>query len=128
MAKLSGLSVPQLLPTLVKSAQKLARPPISNYHVAAVGLSSDGRIFIGVNLEFPGVPLHHSVHAEQFLVTNHAFHNSPRLVYIAVSSAPRDGKFSAPCGHCRQFLQELRQAGDIQILITPGLLNRPKKI
>lgn len=110
MAKLSGLSVPQLLPTLVKSAQKLARPPTSNYHVAAVGLSSDGRIFIGVNLEFPGVPLHHSVHAEQFLVTNHAFHNSPRLVYIAVSSAP--------CGHCRQFLQELRQAGDIQILIT----------
>lgn len=110
MAKLSGLSVPQLLPTLVKSAQKLARPPTSNYHVAAVGLSSDGRIFIGVNLEFPGVPLHHSVHAEQFLVTNHAFHNSPGLVYIAVSSAP--------CGHCRQFLQELRGAGDIQILIT----------
>ncbi|KAF1002191.1 cytidine deaminase 1-like [Apium graveolens] len=110
MANLSGLSVPQLLPTLVKSAQTLARPPTSNYPVAAVGLSSDGRIFIGVNLEFPGVPLHHSVHAEQFLVTNHAFHNSPRLVYIAVSSAP--------CGHCRQFLQELRQPGDIQIFIT----------
>lgn len=117
MAKSSGLSIPQLLPTLVKSAQKLARPPTSNYHVAAVGLSSDGRIFIGVNLEFPGVPLHHSVHAEQFLVTNHAFHNSPRLLYIAVSSAPC-AVSSAPCGHCRQFLQELRGAGDIQILIT----------
>ncbi|KAK1365291.1 Cytidine deaminase [Heracleum sosnowskyi] len=127
MAKISGLSVPQLLPTLVKSAQNLARPPISNYHVAAVGLSSDGRIFIGVNLEFPGVPLHHSVHAEQFLVTNHALHNSPRLAYIAVSAAPSDSNFSGPCGHCRQFFQELRQAGDIQILITSETAQQGKK-
>ncbi|CAK9134942.1 unnamed protein product [Ilex paraguariensis] len=103
-------SVLQLLPTLVKSAQDLARPPISNYHVGAVGLSSDGRIFLGVNLEFPGLPLHHSVHAEQFLITNLAVHRSPRLLYLAVSSAP--------CGHCRQFLQELRHASDLQILIT----------
>lgn len=110
MAKSSGLTVSQLLPTLVKPAQNLARPPISNYHVAAVGLASDGRIFLGVNLEFPGLPLHHSVHAEQFLITNFAVHNSPRLLSLAVSAAP--------CGHCRQFLQELRGAADIQILIT----------
>ncbi|CAN7012290.1 unnamed protein product, partial [Brassica rapa subsp. trilocularis] len=25
---------------------------------------------LGVNVEFPGLPLHHSIHAEQFLVTN----------------------------------------------------------
>nr|GME21113.1 cytidine deaminase 1-like [Ipomoea batatas] len=56
-------------PTLyiLQSLHALARPPISNYHVAAVGLGSDGRVFVGVNLEFPGLPLHHSVHAEQFL-------------------------------------------------------------
>uniref|UniRef100_A0A5B6YPZ9 cytidine deaminase n=1 Tax=Davidia involucrata TaxID=16924 RepID=A0A5B6YPZ9_DAVIN len=110
MAKESGLSVLQLLPSLVKPAQKLARPPISKYHVGAVGLGSDGRIFLGVNLEFPGLPLHHSVHAEQFLITNLAVHGEPRLRYIAVSAAP--------CGHCRQFFQELRNASDIQILIT----------
>ncbi|KAA8523237.1 hypothetical protein F0562_009660 [Nyssa sinensis] len=110
MAKESGLSVLQLLPSLVKPAQKLARPPISKFHVGAVGLGSDGRIFFGVNLEFPGLPLHQSVHAEQFLVTNLAVHGEPILRYIAVSAAP--------CGHCRQFLQELRNASDIQILIT----------
>ncbi|KAA8534857.1 hypothetical protein F0562_029927 [Nyssa sinensis] len=110
MAKESGLSVLQLLPSLVKPAQNLARPPISKYHVGAVGLGSDGRIFLGVNLEFPGLPLHHSVHAEQFLVTNLAVHGEPSLRYIAVSATP--------CGHCRQFLQELRNAADIQILIT----------
>ncbi|KAF5935111.1 hypothetical protein HYC85_026240 [Camellia sinensis] len=110
MATNSGLSLLQLLPTLVKSAQTLARPPISNYHVGAVGLGSDGRIFVGVNLEFPGLPLHHSVHAEQFLVTNLVVHGSPRLLALAVSAAP--------CGHCRQFLQELRHASDLQIFIT----------
>ncbi|KAJ4958000.1 hypothetical protein NE237_025111 [Protea cynaroides] len=110
MAKESGMSVLQLLPSLVKSAQKLARPPISNYHVGAVGLSSDGRIFFGGNIEFPGLPLHHSIHAEQFLVTNAAIRGDIQLKYIAVSAAP--------CGHCRQFLQEIRGASEIMILIT----------
>ncbi|GFP96093.1 cytidine deaminase 1 [Phtheirospermum japonicum] len=49
-------SVPHLLPHLVPSAQSLARPPISNYHVGTVGLGSDGRVFVGVNLEFPASP------------------------------------------------------------------------
>ncbi|XP_019151388.1 PREDICTED: cytidine deaminase 1-like [Ipomoea nil] len=103
-------SVRHLLPALVRPAQALARPPISNYHVAAVGLGSDGRVFVGVNLEFPGLPLHHSVHAEQFLVTSLKAHGCPRLLALAVSAAP--------CGHCRQFFQELRNSSAIQILVT----------
>ncbi|KAJ6913982.1 hypothetical protein NC651_016283 [Populus alba x Populus x berolinensis] len=114
MAKQSGLTVLQLLPALVKSAQALARPPISNYHVGAVGLGSSGRIFLGGNLEFPGLPLHHSVHAEQFLITNLTLNAEPSLEYVAVSAAP--------CGHCRQFLQEIRHAPDVQILITGDAL------
>ncbi|KAJ6856864.1 cytidine deaminase 1-like [Populus alba x Populus x berolinensis] len=110
MAKQAGLTVLQLLPTLVKSAQALARPPISNYHVGAVGLGSSGRIFLGGNVEFPGLPLHHSIHAEQFLITNLTLNAEPSLKYVAVSSAP--------CGHCRQFFQEIRHAPDIHILIT----------
>ncbi|XP_061347637.1 cytidine deaminase 1-like [Gastrolobium bilobum] len=110
MAEASGLSLTQLLPSLVNSAQTLARPPISNFHVAAVGLAPSGRIFVGVNLEFPGLPLHHSIHAEQFLLTNLFLNDETHLHSFAVSAAP--------CGHCRQFLQELRGAPDIQLLIT----------
>lgn len=120
MAKQSGQTVLQLLPSLVKSAQVLARPPISNYHVGAVGLGSYGRIFFGVNLEFPGLPLNHSVHAEQFLVTNLSLNAEPRLKYLAVSAAP--------CGHCRQFLQELRGAPDVKILITSDDDEKENKI
>ncbi|KAL3535630.1 hypothetical protein ACH5RR_004091 [Cinchona calisaya] len=111
MAQSLGLpSVLHLLPALVQPAQNLARPPISNYHVGAVGLGSDGRVFVGVNLEFPGLPLNQSVHAEQFLLNNLAVHGCPRLLALAVSAAP--------CGHCRQFFQELRQPSSLQILIT----------
>ncbi|KVH93954.1 APOBEC/CMP deaminase, zinc-binding [Cynara cardunculus var. scolymus] len=111
MAESKGLTVPQLLPSLIKSAQHLARPPISDFRVGSVGLASDGRIFFGGNVEFPGLPLHHSIHAEQFLITNLAAHGGgSKLLYIAVSAAP--------CGHCRQFLQELRGVSDTQIVIT----------
>ncbi|KAK3436286.1 cytidine deaminase 1 [Eucalyptus grandis] len=111
LAKDAGVSLTDLLPTLVGAAKPLARTPISRYNVGAVGLGSSGRVFFGVNVEFPGLPLHHSIHAEQFLATNLALHREPRLLAFAVSSAP--------CGHCRQFLQEIRDAPDIQIRIFP---------
>ncbi|KAL4563831.1 hypothetical protein LXL04_027879 [Taraxacum kok-saghyz] len=118
MAKSKGLTVPQLLPSLVKSAQDLARTPISKFDVGVVGLSSDGRIFFGANIEFPGLPLHHSIHAEQFLITNLAAHGGgPKLLNIAVSAAP--------CGHCRQFLQEIRGVSETQIVVTDQPLQNP---
>ncbi|KAH7651923.1 Cytidine deaminase protein [Dioscorea alata] len=99
MMKAQGLSsVMDLLPVLVPAAKKLARAPISGHLVGAVGLGESGRIYFGANLEFPGLPLHHS------LTENGPFR------CIAVSSAP--------CGHCRQFFQEIRNASQIQILIT----------
>lgn len=108
----SGLGREQFLASLVQPTADLARPPISKFHVGAVGLGESGRIFRGVNLEFPKLPLNYSVHAEQFLVANALQHGEKQLVFIAVSAAP--------CGHCRQFLQELRDAGNIKVLITDG--------
>lgn len=91
----SGLGIEEFLATLVQPTADLARPPISNFHVGAVGLGASGRIFKGVNLEFPELPLNNSVHAEQFLVANAFQHGEKKLLFIAVSAAP--------CGHCRYF-------------------------
>lgn len=103
-------AVQDLLPLLVPSAMKRARVPISRFPVGAVGLGASGRVYVGVNLEFRGVPLCHSVHAEQFLVANAAAAGETALRAVAVSHMP--------CGHCRQFLQEMRGAAGIQILVT----------
>jgi len=110
LCKEAGLSEIQYLATLVKPTQLLARAPISRFCVGAVGLGASGRIFKGVNLEFEGLPLNHSVHAEQFLVANAAQHGEVQLRFIAVSAAP--------CGHCRQFLQEVWGVPEINIMIA----------
>lgn len=59
-----------------------------------MGIGSSGRLFVGVNVELPGLPLGNSVHAEQFLITNAWQHGEREIEMMAVSAAP--------CGHCRQ--------------------------
>eukprot|EP00210_Caulerpa_lentillifera_P002934 g2801.t1 len=90
-----------LLSLLTPAAQS-ARPPISEFYVAAAGLGKSGAVYIGVNLEFPGVPLYNTVHAEQFLVQNALFHGETEFQCIALTDFP--------CGHCRQFLSELHNS------------------
>lgn len=94
-----GITVQQLLHELVPFAKRFARPPISLYHVGIAGLGKSGTIYLGVNLEFLGLPLSQAVHGEQFLVANARNHGEKELVMIALSAAP--------CGHCRQFLYEM---------------------
>ncbi|KAL6777496.1 CDD1 [Auxenochlorella protothecoides x Auxenochlorella symbiontica] len=81
----------------------------------AVGVGASGAVYAGVNMEFPGVPLSASVHAEQFLVVNALQHGETALRYIAVSAAP--------CGHCRQFMAELNEVEELRISFggTPPL-------
>lgn len=112
-----------LLPSLVPAAMRHAQAPISRFRVGAVGLGSSGRIYVGVNLEFRGLPLHHSVHAEQFLLCNAAAHGEASIRCIAVSHMP--------CGHCRQFLQEVRDSSDIRVVVTsdgPHAVYRPLSV
>lgn len=108
----TGMAVEELLTSLIIPASKLARPPISNYYVGAVGLAGSGAIYLGVNLEFPGLPLNNSVHAEQCLVVNLLLHNEESLKLLAVSAAP--------CGHCRQFYSELVCADTVQFIFGKG--------
>lgn len=104
------LEVEELLQLLIPIAQSYARPPVSNYRVGVAVLGKSGNIYLGVNLEFLGVPLHETIHAEQFAITNARSHGETELLSIALSAAP--------CGHCRQFLNEMGGSDDLQILIA----------
>jgi len=97
------------IPTLLAQAAKLARPPISNFHVGAVARGiTTGRYYLGANLEFAGEALSFTVHAEQSAIAN-AWVNGEEGVDLVATTA-------APCGYCRQFLNEL--ATDLTILIN----------
>lgn len=109
LKEMTGLEMEALLHKLIPIAKSFARPPISNYQVGVVALGKSGTLYLGVNLEFPGVPLNESVHGEQFLVVNARSHGEKELEMLALSAAP--------CGHCRQFLYEMGKNTGMKIVI-----------
>jgi cytidine deaminase len=92
-------------------AESYARPTVSCYRVGAVVRATSGALYLGANLEFPGVNLSQTVHAEQAALANAFMHDEPGIEAIAISAPP--------CGHCRQFLYEFAGSRDIEIIL-PG--------
>ncbi|VYS64336.1 unnamed protein product [Arabidopsis thaliana] len=111
-----GAFTPQNLSPLINRAIPHTRAQISGSPVVAVGRGSSGRTFFGVNVELPGLPLDHSIHAEQFLLANLALHFEQKLECIAIST--NGNYFQEPCGHCCQLLHKIRDMSDTKILLT----------
>ena len=104
-----GVDAEALLPEFVSEVQKLARPPTSQFRVGAAALGASGAVFLGVNVEFQGLPLNDSIHAEQFAVVTALCAGETSLTAVATTATP--------CGHCRQFMNELRDASSLRVLI-----------
>lgn len=84
----------------IETARALARPPVSGYHVGAVGLAAtSGDLVLGGNLEIPGASIWQTVHGEGF-VTLLARARGELVRTLAISQA-------RPCAHCRQVLAEM---------------------
>jgi len=103
--------VDALMAALLPHAAMFSDPPVSGFRVGAIARGELGTLYVGVNVEFAGMPLSCSVHAEQAAVSNARRHRERRIVALATSAVP--------CGHCRQFLHELPRAAEIRIL-QPG--------
>jgi cytidine deaminase len=112
-----GVPVEDLMVRLLPIAELHAIVPISHFRVGAVvkapthagGNGYD--LYLGANIEFKGLPLNKSVHAEQAATVNAWMQGATRIQTMTTSAAP--------CGHCRQFLNELEGGGDLEI-ITPS--------
>ena len=84
--------------------------PYSGVSVGAAGLTADGRLVVGCNVENASFGL--SLCAECSLVS--ALHASGGGCLVAVSVVAGDGRTLAPCGRCRQLLYE---AGHDSLLV-----------
>lgn len=110
-----GVSLEHLMLRLLPLAKLYGVVPISNFQVGSVakGISETDQnnyaLYMGANIEFPGLALNQSIHAEQAVVINAWQKGSIEVQWIAVSASP--------CGHCRQFLKELEN-GDSIIIIS----------
>lgn len=98
--------------SLLARAAQFARPPISNFHVGAVARGVSGKLYFGANVEFAGEALSFTVHAEQSAVANAWMSGEEGIDLIAVTAAP--------CGYCRQFLNELTTADGLTIQVPNG--------
>jgi cytidine deaminase len=83
-------------------ASRHAYAPYSRFHVGAAGLTDDGRILRGTNVENASYGL--GLCAECGLVSALAASGGGRLVAVAVVAG--DGQPLMPCGRCRQLLWE----------------------
>jgi len=93
--------------SLLPFATTFSVAPLSNFNVGAIAIGASGRLFFGANMEFIGVPISTSLHAEQSALLNAWIHGEKAIKALVISEAP--------CGHCRQFLFELSNASSINV-------------
>ena len=107
----SGLSAADLALALLPLAASYAITPLSHFKVGAIAQGISGRWYLGANMEFASAPIQQTIHAEQSAI-NHAWMcNEPQLTAVTVNYTP--------CGHCRQFMNELNSAQQLTIYL-PG--------
>jgi len=95
----TGLDGDALALALLPVAAAFSVAPLSHYHVGAIATGASGDLYLGANYEFVGLPLNHSLHAEQSAIANAWQHGEQRITGLTINSTP--------CGHCRQFINEL---------------------
>ncbi|MGA8809952.1 MAG: cytidine deaminase [Thermoanaerobaculia bacterium] len=110
----SGVPLERLMLGLIPRAKQFAIPTISNFFVGAVAHGVSGNVYFGANYEFPGQALSFTVHAEQAATAHAISFGETGIDLLAVSAAP--------CGYCRQFLNELTTASTLQVILpdTPA--------
>lgn len=86
--------------------------PVSGIAVGAVAVGQSGSVYPGANMEFPGMPLNACLHAEQSAVLNAWMHDENEVTALYISETP--------CGHCRQFLRELSNIEQLDIITKDG--------
>jgi cytidine deaminase len=110
-----GFSAEDLMLNLLPIAQLYARVPISNFNVGAVAKarlsegSAEYAFFSGANIEFTGLALTQTIHAEQTAVMNAWLQGAVKIDAIAASTVP--------CGRCRQFLYELEESSTLDVIV-----------
>lgn len=113
LVKQTGEELPLVMLHLTAVAALYAVPPISDFYVGAVVRGKSGKLYFGCNMEFEGLPLSFSSHAEQNAVVNAWVHGERGILSVAVNAAP--------CGYCRQYLYEL---SPVDLLPTVILASR----
>jgi cytidine deaminase len=95
----TGLDEDALAFALLPLAAACARADLSHFNVGAIARGVSGTWYFGGNMEFLGATMQQTVHAEQSAISHAWLRGEKSLSAITVNYTP--------CGHCRQFMNEL---------------------
>ncbi|MGC9422468.1 cytidine deaminase [Vibrio sp.] len=104
---LSQLNDAELRVALLPVAAAYAYVPISQFYVGAIARGVSGRLYFGANMEWSGVQLGQTIHAEQAAISHAWMKGELGITDITVNYSP--------CGHCRQFMNELSTSQTLTI-------------
>ena len=107
----SGLDDDALAFALLPLAAACAQTEISHFNVGAVARGLSGNLYFGGNMEFRGAAMQQTIHAEQSAISHAWLRGEKALSAITVNYTP--------CGHCRQFMNELNSGLQLRINL-PG--------
>lgn len=120
-------NVLEQLVTAARQARRKAYAPYSRYAVGAAVLAASGAVYTGCNVENASFGL--TVCAERVAVWNAITAGERSIVAVAVAT----GNGVAPCGACRQVLQEFApaegaQEADVLIVLDSGRRQRTLRL
>lgn len=107
----TGLDEDALAFALLPLAAACARADLSHFNVGAIARGVSGNWYFGGNMEFLGATMQQTVHAEQSAISHAWLRGEKALAAITVNYTP--------CGHCRQFMNELNSGLALRINL-PG--------
>ena len=107
----TGLDEDALAFALLPLAAACARADLSHFNVGAIARGISGTWYFGGNMEFLGATMQQTVHAEQSAISHAWLRGEKSLRAITVNYTP--------CGHCRQFMNELNSGLSLRIHL-PG--------
>lgn len=92
---------------LLPVASCYANPAISQFSVGAIVKGERGHFYFGANQEFNDHAIAHTIHAEQSAISHAWIQGERGITDIFINYSP--------CGHCRQFMNELNTAQHLKI-------------
>ncbi|URL02908.1 cytidine deaminase [Avibacterium sp. 20-126] len=101
------LTAKQLALVLLPISACYANPTISHFSVGAVVMGESGNLYFGANQEFCTTHIQQTIHAEQSAISHAWMRGERKLTDVTVNYTP--------CGHCRQFMNELNSAETLHI-------------
>ncbi|MGL4205101.1 MAG: cytidine deaminase [Aeromonadaceae bacterium] len=112
LSQAGGMDKQQVALALLPLAASFAYAPLSHFQVGAIAWGGSGTCYLGANLEFPQQALGATIHAEQSAINHAWLYGETHLLGMSINASP--------CGHCRQFMNELSSSQGFSIYLPTG--------